>query len=381
MDPLLSYRDRFPILESCTYLVSHSLGAMPAAAEERLHDYATLWRTRGVRAWEEGWWEMPVEFGNLVAKVIGAAPGTVTMHQNTSLATAVILSCFEFEAPRTKVILEDLEFPSVQYVYEAARRRGAEIVRIPSDDGGVSCSMEKLLAAIDERTLLVPLSLVLFRTATVQDAAAVIRKAHSVGALVVLDCYQATGTVPFDVRSLDADFAVGGSVKWVCGGPGAAYLYVSPKLAGKLEPSITGWMADEHPFDFHVGPVRYRKDAWRFLNGTPSVPALYAAEAGWKIVAEIGVGTIREKSLRQTARLIDGARAAGFEVKSPLEPARRGGTVAIDVPDGKRVCDELVRREILVDYRPGAGIRVAPHFYTRDEEIDVFLKELRAVAK
>jgi kynureninase len=175
VDPLLSYRDQFPILETCTYLVSHSLGAMPRAAETRLRDYATMWRTRGVRAWEEGWWEMPVTFGDLVAKVIGAAPGTVTMHQNTSLATAVILSCFEFKPPRNKVILEDLEFPSVQYVYEAARRRGAEIVRIPSDDGGVSCSMEKLLAAIDERTLLVPLSLVLFRTATIQDAAAVIR--------------------------------------------------------------------------------------------------------------------------------------------------------------------------------------------------------------
>ena len=227
-----------------------------------------------------------------------------------------------------------------------------------------------------EGTLLVPLSLVLFRTATIQDAAAVVRKAHSVGALVVLDCYQATGTVPFDVTALDADFAVGGSVKWVCGGPGAAYLYVSPKIARRLEPAITGWMADEHPFDFHVGGVRYRNDAWRFLNGTPSVPALYAAEAGWKIVAEIGVDAIRAKSLRQTGRLIEAARAAGMPVKSPLEAERRGGTVAIDVKDGKRVCDELIRREFIVDYRPGAGIRVAPHFYTKDEEIDAFVREL-----
>jgi kynureninase len=380
-DPLLSYRDRFPILETCTYLVSHSLGAMPVEAEARLQDYARMWRTRGVRAWEEGWWEMPVVFGDLVARVIGAPRGTVTMHQNTSLATAVILSCFEFRKERAKIVLEDLEFPSVQYVYEAARRRGAEIVRIPSDDGGVSCSMEKLLAAIDERTLLVPLSLVLFRTATVQDAAAVIKKAHSVGALVVLDCYQATGTVPFDATALDADFVVGGSVKWVCGGPGAAYLYASPKVASRLEPAITGWMADEHPFDFHVGAVRYRSDAWRFLNGTPSVPALFAAEAGWKIVAEIGVQKIREKSLRQTQRLIEAAREAGFPVKSPLEPERRGGTVVIDVPDGKRVCDELIRREFLVDHRPGAGIRAAPHFYTKDSEIDAFVAELVKLAR
>jgi len=381
VDRLLSYRDQFPILSTCTYLVSHSLGAMPLAAERRLHDYATTWRTRGVRAWEEGWWEIPVTFGDLVARVIGAAPGTVTMHQNTSLATATILSCLEFSPARDKVILEDLEFPSVQYVYEAARRRGAKIVRIPSEDGGVSCPMEKLLAAIDEKTLLVPLSLVLFRTATIQDAAKVIAKAHSVGAMVVLDCYQASGTVPFDVTRLDADFAVGGSVKWVCGGPGAAYLYVSPKIAGRLEPAITGWMADEHPFDFHVGPVRYRRDSWRFLNGTPAVPALYAAEAGWKIVAEIGVEAIREKSLRQTGRLIELARAAGFSVKSPLEAERRGGTVAIEVREGKRVCGELVKREFLCDYRPGAGLRVAPHFYTRDDEIDAFVRELRALAK
>ena len=381
MDSLLAYRDQFPILERCTYLVSHSLGAMPVGAEAQLHDYTNMWRTRGVRAWEEGWWEMPVTMGGLVGRVLGAEAGTVTMHQNTTLATAIVASCLEYAPERNRVVIEDLEFPSIQYLWEAETRRGAKIVRVASEDGGVSCPMEKLLAAIDERTLIVPFSLVLFRTATIQDAAAIVKRAHSVGALVLADCYQATGTVPFSVTDLGVDFAVGGSVKWVCGGPGAAYLYVSPRVAPRLEPKITGWMADEKPFDFHVGRVRYRKDAYRFLNGTPSVPALYAAEAGWKIVAEIGAKAIREKSLRQTGKLIELAGEAGFRLKSPVESERRGGTVAIDVPDGKRVCDELVRREFLIDYRPDAGLRVAPHFYTRDDEIDLFVRELRQIAK
>jgi kynureninase len=232
----------------------------------------------------------------------------------------------------------------------------------------VTVDTQRLLDAIDERTLLVPISHVLFRSAFVQDAKAVAEKAHRVGARVVLDVYQSAGCVPVDLTALNVDFAVGGSVKWLCGGPGAGYLYVRPDLAGELEPALTGWQAHQRPFDFETGPIRYASGPFRFLNGTPHVPALFSARSGYEIIREIGVDRIRAKSRRLVDLVLGEARAAGLCVTCPADPARRGGTVAIDVPDGARVCEELLRREIIVDYRPHAGIRVSPHFYSTEDE-------------
>jgi kynureninase len=207
----------------------------------------------------------------------------------------------------------------------------------------------------------------------------VIEKAHRVGAHVVLDLYQAAGTVPMNVEALGADFAVGGSVKWLCGGPGAGYLYVRPDLAGTLEPGLVGWAAHASPFAFETGPVRYAAPPERFQSGTPNVPALYAARGGYEIVAEIGVEAIRRKSLALTRRLMDRARRAGYRLNTPDRDEERGGAVVVDLPDGERVARELIRREVIVDYRPGAGIRLAPHFYNTAAEIDHAMETMEAI--
>jgi kynureninase len=377
-DELLKWRADFPILEKTVYLISHSLGAMPRQTYESLHEYAEMWATRGVRAWAEGWWEMPLKIGDEVGRIIGAPPGTVAMHQNVSICQSLILSCVEPQGRRNKIVYSELEFPSVMYVYEAHARDGRfRLVRVPSDDGSTA-PLDRLLAAIDEETLLVPLSHVLFKSAFLQDALAITRRAHEVGALVVLDTYQSAGTVPFSVTELDVDFCTGGSVKWLCGGPGAGYLYVHPRWHARLEPKVTGWMAHEAPFAF-ASELQYAPGIARFLHGSPAIPALYAARAGYQIINEIGVERIRAKSVRQTSHLIELAEAAGFTVNSPKDPARRGGTITVNVPHAGAVTQELVRREIICDYRPGAGVRLSPHFYTRDEELELAVKELRQI--
>jgi kynureninase len=379
-DTLLKYRSEFPILEKTVYLISHSLGAMPRATYDRLHQYAEEWATRGVRAWAEGWWDMPVTLGNQVAGIIGADQNTVVMHQNVSICQSLILSGLlpPRDPKRNKIVFEELNFPSVMYVYEAhARAHGLRVERVKSDDG-TTMPLERMLAAIDEETLLVPISHVLFKSGFLQDAKAITRRAHQVGAMVVLDVYQSAGTVPFSVKDLEVDFATGGSVKWLCGGPGAGYLYVRPDLIDKLEPKTTGWMAHEHPFAFETD-MHYAPNVTRFLHGSPAIPALYAAESGYKIINEIGVPAIREKSVRQTGMLIELAKEAGFRVTSPPDADRRGGTVTIADDNAAEITKELIRREFIVDYRPGAGVRVSPHFYTKDEELELVVGEMRKI--
>ena len=380
-DDLLKYRSEFPILEKAVYLISHSLGAMPRATYDRLHEYADIWATRGVRAWAEGWWDMPVTIGNEVARIIGADENTVVMHQNVSICQSLILSCLlplPENSKRKKIVFEELNFPSVMYVYEAhAREHGLQIERVRSDDG-ITMPLRRMLAAIDEETLLVPISHVLFKSAFLQNAKAITERAHEVGATVVLDTYQSAGTVPFSVRDLNVDFATGGSVKWLCGGPGAGYLYVRPDLIDQLQPKTTGWMAHEHPFAFET-EMHYAPNVTRFLHGSPAIPALYAAESGYKIINEIGVVAIREKSLRQTQKLIELAEDAGFRVTSPADPAQRGGTITVWDENAAAMTRELVRREFIVDYRPGAGVRISPHFYTKDEELELVIAEMKKI--
>jgi kynureninase len=377
-DELLKWRSEFPILDQTVYLISHSLGAMPRDTFARLHDYAETWATRGVRAWAEGWWEMPVTVGNDVARIIGADPGSVVMHQNVSICQSLILSCFNPTPKRNKIVYSELNFPSVMYVYEAHARDGKlRIETVPSDDG-ITIPLERFLAAIDEETLLVPFSHVLFKSGFLQNAQAITERAHEVGAMVVLDAYQSAGTVPFNVKELNVDFATGGSVKWLCGGPGAGYLYVRPDLQDKLEPKTTGWMAHESPFAFAT-ELRYAPGISRFLHGSPAIPALYAAQSGYRIINEIGIDQIRAKSVRQTTKLIALAEAAGFTVTSPKETNDRGGTVTIGHPDAAAITKELLRREFIVDFRPGAGVRVSPHFYTSDEELELVVRELKEI--
>jgi len=366
---LLDYRERFPILAETTYLINHSLGAMPAAAEERLLEYARAWNTRGVRAWEEGWWALPVTVGDQIARLIGAPPSSVSMHQNVTLAEAVVLSCFDFAGPRRRIVYEEGNFPSVRYLYQA--QRGADIL-VAADDEGVA-------EAIDERTLLVPVTHVLYKTGEIQDVEAIVAAAHENGALVVLDAYQSAGAVPLDVTELDVDFAVGGSVKWLCGGPGAAWLYVRPELAATLEPALTGWQAHARPFAFEP-EQDYADDAWRFLTGTPNVPALYAATAGYDAIEEVGVDRVRERSLELTTLLIELLDETGFPVGSPRDPSRRGATVVVKPSGHERVGRGLLERGVILDWRPDVGLRLGPHFFNTEDEIRFAVEQIVELA-
>jgi kynureninase len=378
MDPLLAWRSEFPILAHTTYMISHSLGAMPQRARTAMNEFADAWAGRGIRAWEEGWWEMPVTVGNLIGRIIGAGEGEVVMHQNVSVCQSIVTSCFDWHARRNKLVTDALNFPSNNYIYHSLERAGARVVTAPSPDG-FTLPVERVLDLIDEETALVSVSHVAFRSSYVQDLAAITDRAHKVGAMIVADLYQSAGTLPVDVRALKVDFATGGSVKWLCGGPGAGYLYVRADLRTQLRPAATGWVAHEEPFAFAAGPIQYANDAFRFLNGTPNVPAMYSARSGYEIINEIGVPAIREKSVRQTTRLIELADEAGFRVNTCRDPKLRGGVVVVDVPNGYAVTKELARREVLVDYRPQAGIRIAPHFYTTDEELEHTMSEIRSI--
>lgn len=374
-DPLLRFRPQFPILETSTYLVSNSLGAMPRAVPERLAEYAEQWATRGVRAWAEGWWSMPVAVGDEIAPLIGAGPGEVAMVPNVSFAQAEVFSALEYGDGRDTIVMTELDFPSVRYVYDAlASRLGARVVVVPSDDG-VSIDEARLLAAIDERTRLVSISHVLFRSAYVMDVARIAAHAHAMGALVSIDAYHSVGVLPVDVQAMGVDFLTGGVLKWLCGGPGGCFLWVRPEVSARMAPTLTGWQAHRHPFAFEA-EMDYADGAWRWLGGTPVIPALFAATAGPRLLREAGMDAVRAKSLRQTSRLIELADARGFPLTVAREPARRGGTVAFDVPHSREVAQALLARGIIVDYRPGAGIRVAPHFYTSDDELEAAVEAI-----
>jgi kynureninase len=379
MNDLLNWRKEFPILETTTYMISNSLGAMPRAVKDSLAAYADKWATRGVRAWEEGWWEMAVALGDKLAPILGVEPGTISLHENVTLTHAIIASCYDFSGPRRKVVITDKHFPSVQYFWHAQRSRGADIALVKTEEDPLRVPLEKLLDAIDEQTLLVPVAHVLFRSAFIQNVEAIVEKAHKVGAHVILDAYQSAGVLPVEAGKSKVDFVVGGTLKWLCGGPGVAYLYVRPDLAPRLTPTITGWIAHPRPFNFETGPGALRDDAFRFLNGTPHIPALYAAEPGINIINQVGVQCIRRRSLELTRHLMNRARENGWRVHTPEDDDERGGTVTLDVPRGPEVLQELLSRDILVDYRPQAGIRASPHFYNTEQEIDHLVGEIASI--
>jgi kynureninase len=371
------WRPEFPILESTTYLVNHSLGAMPARVKDKLAEFTEQWATRGVRAWGEGWWDTPVAVGNVLAKLLNAPPDSVVMHQNVSVIQSVVASCFDFKGKRNKIVYTDQNFPTNMYVWEALRDLGARIEMVPTD--GVHVDTERLLEAIDGETLIVPISHVTYKSHFLQDARAIQSRAREVGALVLLDTYQSLGTVPVDVQELQLDMVCGGSVKWLCGGPGAGYLYVRPDLLPTLEPRITGWAAHAAPFAFETGQQRYAKGIRRMLHGSPAVSSFVAATAGYELAIECGPENIRAWSTHLTERLRHQLTDAGFQVNSPERVEQRGGTLTVGLAadeNGPAFVKALETSGILVDHRPGAGIRVSPHYYTLEDELDEFVEAL-----
>jgi len=373
-DPLLKWRSEFPILEKKRgYLINNSLGAMPRKTYDNLKAYADTWATDGVLAWHD-WVPMVTATGDLIAPLIGAPPNSVMMLTNVAQATQMILSCFDWsDRKRNKIVATDLNFPSVLYNLFAVQ--GAETVLAQGE--GSNVPVERILALIDERTALVSLDLVLFRSAGIVDVKPVIEKAHRVGAKVVLDCYQATGVIPIDATALDTDFLMGGSVKWLCGGAGAGYLYVKPALQKTLEPRNNGWWSHKRPFGFEVGPIDYAEDIHRFMAGSPSVPALYAARAGYEIVNQVGIAAIREKSLRMTELLISLADEQELTVNSPRKASERGGTVCVDFDGSEAAHHKVIERGYIIDWRPNCGIRISPHFYNSEEEVRGIMAEIQ----
>jgi kynureninase len=377
MTDLLKWRREFPILAKCTYLISNSLGAMPKGVYGELEEFADLWATKGVVAWED-WVPMVQSTAELIASIVNAPKGTMIMHQNVSVLQHVLISCFEFNGKRNKVVYSDLEFPTVHYNWKAREKDGANVVIVKSPDG-VHLPTELMLREIDETTLVVPISYVLFRSAFIQDAKAIIRRAHEVGAVVVLDAYQAVGTIPVDVQDLDVDFMVGGSVKWLCGGPGGGYLYVRKDLIQKYEPKSCGWFSHEFPFNFDMDPIKYAPTVMRYMGGSPGVQGLYSTRPGYRIIRKVGVKAIRKRSMQMTARIVERAREQGLVINTPMDPSVRAGTVSVDFPGAEEACNELIRRKFIVDYRPKAGVRISPHFYNTDDECDAIMEEIAKI--
>jgi kynureninase len=372
------WRDRFPILARKTYLISNSLGAMPGSVVDAFREYTDLWANEGVVAWDT-WLPLVRDVAGMLEDIIHAPRGSMTMAQNVTNAMAAILSCLEFEGPRNRIVHCAGEFPTVEYLLDGQRRIGADVVRVGTDP--LVFPAEELLAAIDERTCVLVLSHVLFRTAELIDVAPFVRKAHEAGALVILDAYQSMGAVPFDVTALDVDFLVGGSVKWLCGGPGAGYLYAHPRIVQRLEPRDAGWFSHERPFGFEGPPIEYASGVARFTGGTPNIPAYYQAREGYAIIREVGGDVIRAKAARQTEIIRSGALERGYTVNSPERFEHRGNHVTVDLPGAEHVKAELIRRGFVVDYRPGAGIRIAPHFYNTDDECHAVVGEMAAIQR
>jgi kynureninase len=380
-DDLLARRDDYPILGRTTYLINNSLGAMHRETRKRLQDYADLWDTEGVVAWNT-WFPEMTYVANLVGATIGAPPGTTVLRQSVADAIVAVASCFDLRERRNRVVTTAADWPGTHYFWtEHCARYGGELVVVPLEPDAVTIDVDRLVAAIDDRTLLVSVSLVQFRTSALLDITPVVEAAHRHGALVLLDAYQGAGTVPLDVSAEQVDFCVGGSVKFLCGGPGNGWLYVRPDLAETLRPAAVGWISHEKPFEFDWAQIRYAPGVMRFAGGTPNVPAAYAAAPGYQAIVDIGVQRIRERSMSLTQPLLEGALERGFTVRSPHDAARRGGHVTIDPGDGERVHDELIRRKFVVDYRPGSGLRAAPHFYNTDDECTALLDEMVSLVR
>ena len=365
-DDLLARRADYPVLASKTYLASHTLGAMHRGTRERLAEFTDLWADQGVVAWET-WAPMVERVADVVGSLIGAPPGTTVMRQNVADLLGDLVVSLDWTGRRNRVVTSALEWPGSLHTWSQIGRLGGEPVVVPGEPDGITFDVQRMVDAIDERTLVVECSHVLFRTSTIVDLAPIIEKAHAVGALAVVDGYQAAGTLPVDVGALGCDVYLGGSVKYLSGGPGNGWMHVSPSLVDRLEPVTTGWFGQLSPFAFDP-EIAYAPGIRRFAGGTPGVPAAYAAEPAYSALAEIGMSKVRERSQSMTQPLLEAALEKGFTVRSPHDPAQRGGHVTIDPGDSSRVHDALIARGTVVDHRPGVGIRVSPHFYNSLDE-------------
>jgi kynureninase len=371
------HRDQFPTLASGIHLLSHSLGPVPRAVRESMLAYCDAWEHHTSEdAWATSWWELSRRVGDRIARILGGTPGSVQIQPNASIALATVASCFDFHSGRrNKVVTTALDFPSMEYIWDAQRQLGARVEVVSSSDD-ISVPLEEILDAIDTETCLVALAHTSYRSSYRVNAPAIVERAHAKGALVLLDVYQSAGVVPLHTADWKVDFLIGGTIKWLCGGPSCGYLYVRPELQKDLRPRLTGWVAHDAPFEFASAPMRYARSVRRFAQGTPSIPALYSAIPGLDIIESVGLEQIAAESQRRTQLMINFARERGWTINTPLEVDRRGGSVMIGVDDANSVAEELAERRVFVDWRPGAGLRISPHFFNTDEEVEEALRIL-----
>ncbi|HEV8139391.1 MAG TPA: aminotransferase class V-fold PLP-dependent enzyme [Pyrinomonadaceae bacterium] len=375
-------REEFPTLTSGIHLLSHSLGPVPRATRDSMLAFYDAWEHHTSEdAWAKSWWEMSAHVGDRIATILGGARGSVQVQPNASIALSSVLSCFDFTSTkRTKIVASGLDFPSMRYILDAQTPMGARVETVASDDG-VTTPTERILAAIDDGTALVALSQVSFRSSYRIDVEPIVERAHKHGALVLLDVYQSAGVVPLKASGWGVDFLIGGTIKWLCGGPACGYLYVRPDLQGQLQPKLTGWVAHSTPFDFAPPPISYDNSVRRFAQGTPSIPALYSVLPGLQIIKEVGVERCRTESERRTEWMIEFALERGWKVNSPRDVNQRGGSVMIYVDDGPGMVQRLNERGVFVDCRPGVGLRMSPHFFNTDEEVKEAMEILAEVMK
>jgi len=364
-------REEFPTLTSGIHLLSHSLGPVPRVTRDSMLAYYDAWEHHTSEdAWAKSWWEMSAHVGDRIATILGGARGSVQVQPNASIALSSVLSCFDFTSTkRSKIVASGLDFPSMRYILDAQTPMGARVETVASDDG-VTIPTERILAAIDDGAALVALSHVSFRSSYRLDVEPIVERAHKHGALVLLDVYQSAGVVPFQAEQWGVDFLIGGTIKWLCGGPACGYLYVRPDLRRKLQPKLTGWVAHAAPFNFAAPPINYDSSVRRFAQGTPSIPALYSTIPGLELIEAIGLEQIVSESQRRTTRIIEFAQERGWKVNTPLPQNERGGSVMIGVTDGPGTVERLAEKRVFVDCRPRAGLRVSPHFFNTDEEVE-----------
>lgn len=376
---LARYREDYPILADTTYMNSNSMGAMPRQAALALELYAADWAREGVEVWPH-WFDVLEATADSAARFLGAPAGQTVLNQNVAYFQAAVASALDFRGARNRVVVEALQFPNVLYVWDRYCELGAQLDLVPSADG-MTIPLERMLAAIDERTAIVPLSHGIYVSGALQDVKAITARAHEVGALVMVDVYQTVGAVPIDVLDWDADIVVGGSHKWLCGGPGTAFMWMKPAVRERLQPRLTGWLGHEDPFSFEPAPIRFARGHRKFLAGTPSMPAYYVARAAYENLHAIGVDRIRAHNLALTRMIIDRAQAEGLTLHSPLADDERTGFVAVDFPGSEAASKRLIAERFKLDWRPNCGLRLGPHFYNTEAEVHRLMDRVVTLAR
>jgi kynureninase len=369
---LEAFRTEFPILQTRTYLNSCSLGALSRRSMGYLGEYQALWNTMGASAWYELWMGRIGQLKQTVATMWNADETEIALSPSVSGALSSIASAIDY-SKRNKIVVAELDFPTL--VYQWLARNDVEVVRVPSDDG-IGVPPERWAEYVDERTALVATSHVFYGTGYVQDLAPIAKAARDAGALFLVDGYQSAGQIRVDPRAVDADIYVAGPLKWLCGGPGIAFLWVRQERIAELRPTTASWFGARDQFQFRNDELEFRDDAGRFSMGTPAVPTVYTALGGLEIFAEAGQDRIYERIAALTEDVVTLAREAGFELKIAEDPARRSGIILIRSDDAPAAVQRLADKNIIVDHRAGY-VRVSPHFYNTPEENRKFIAALR----